>query len=213
MMAEGYGQDPVITRLLDTREIWVTPLVNPDGRARVEGGDSMWRKNVRGNAGGSTGVDTNRNADDHFEQGDHNPYADDYGGPAPFSEPETTAIKSLCEQVPFKVALDIHCYAGMILWPPGYDRSLTPDDRVFRAIGSRLAKGGNYRAGTIAQTIYQTYGDVATWQYTKHRILAFAAELDDGRFNPSFAQVEKDWSIWKDNLLYLADVTGNLPPS
>lgn len=210
-MAEGYGKDPVITRLLDTREVWVMPLVNPDGRSRVEGGDSMWRKNVRPNANGSTGVDTNRNADDHFEDGDRNPSSDAYQGTAPFSEPETAAIRNLCERIPFKVALDIHCYGGMILWPPGYDRSVTPDDRTFRVIGTRLAKGGKYRAGTIAQTIYQTFGDVATWQYSKKKILAFAAELDDGRFNPPYRQVDTDWSIWQDNLMYLTDVTGNLP--
>lgn len=214
LLTESYGTDPAITKLVDTRDIWVVPLVNPDGRTHVEKGDAMWRKNRRDNADGSRGVDTNRNADDHWSQGVDDGGSDSFRGSAPFSEPESRAIRDLANQQKFKIALDFHCYGGMILWPPGYSNGLSRDDEAFRRIGNRMAKPGNYRAGTIAQTIYKTYGDMATWMYSTHGTLAYGIELNDGRFNPPATQVEKDWSEWKDSLLYVLDAAGNpLAPS
>jgi hypothetical protein len=208
LLTESYGSDAKITNLVDTRDIWIVPIVNPDGRTRVEQGQSMWRKNARKLPGGAWGVDTNRNGDDHFEGGDDNPWSDAYRGPAPFSEPESQAIRDLAAKVKFAVSLDLHCYAGMILWPPGYDDSFTKDEATFKALGTQLAKKAGYKAGTIARTIYRTYGDLATWEYDAHGTLAFAAELGDPGFNPSYSQVDKDWAIWKDNYLLLIDAAG-----
>lgn len=209
MLADSYGSDPTITKLVDTRDVWVVPVVNPDGRTHVENGDGMWRKNRRDNGDGSRGVDTNRNADDHWAQGDRDSSSDAYRGSAPFSEPESQALRDLANRVKFNIALDFHCYGGMILWPPGYSNGYTKDEEAFRRIGNRMAKSGNYRAGTIAQTIYKAYGDFANWAYATHGTLAYGIELNDGRFNPPATQVEKDWKEWKDNLLYVLDVTGN----
>ena len=57
------GQDPALTNLVNTREIWVLPNVNPDGgEYDIESGFyQWWRKNRRPNPGGSFGVDLNRN--------------------------------------------------------------------------------------------------------------------------------------------------------
>ena len=53
----GYGSDPEMTFLVDHREIWIIPIVNPDGYVYVDDSDPMWRKNRRG----GYGVDINRN--------------------------------------------------------------------------------------------------------------------------------------------------------
>ncbi|HEY9899338.1 MAG TPA: M14 family metallopeptidase [Pantanalinema sp.] len=206
LLTEQYGKDAAITKLVDTRDIWIVPVLNPDGRTMVEGGSAMWRKNARNNGDGTRGVDTNRNADDHFEQGNSDSSADDFRGSAPFSEPESQAIRDLCAREKFTVSLDIHCYGGMFLWPPGNTSTPTKDEATFRKIGDRIAKPLGYRYGTINRTIYPTYADMATWQYNAHGILAFAAELQDPRFNPPYSQVDTDWKQWKDNLLYLIDV-------
>ncbi len=208
-LVENYGKDPAITKLVDTRDLWIVPLVNPDGRTHVEKSDGMWRKNRRDNGDGSRGVDTNRNADDHWSQGERNSSSDAYRGSAPFSEPETQALRDLANQQKFKIALDMHCYGGMILWPPGYSNGLTKDDAAFRKIGTAMAQPIGYKAGTIAQTIYKAYGDLANWMYATHGTLAYGIELNDGRFNPPATQVEKDWKDWKDNLLYVLDAAGN----
>jgi len=72
-----------------------------------------------------------------------------------------------------------------------------------------MAQHIGYKAGTIARTIYNTYGDLATWEYDALGTLAFAAELDDPNFNPPFSQVDSDWKAWKDNLVYLISVSDN----
>ena len=203
-LAEGYGSDETITRLLDSRDVWTVPVWNPDGRTKVEDGSAMWRKNTRDNQG----VDINRNADDHWQQGSASPWAQDYRGAAPFSEPETQAVKALTERVDFKVAMDMHCYGGMVLWPPGFSKEYSKDEAAFRAIGERMAKPLGYKAGTIARTIYSTFGDFATWEYQQKGTLSFAVELDTGGFNPSYKVAEKQWHDWKDNLLFMIDAAG-----
>lgn len=208
-LVEGNGKDATITRLLETRHVWIIPVVNPDGRVRVEGGSAMWRKNARPLGMGAAGVDINRNADDHWSGGNGAKWADDYHGEAPFSEPETQGLRDLCEKVRFKAAIDVHAFGGMILWPPGFTNELSADEAQFKVIGDKMGKPLGYKAGTIARTIYKTYGDFATWEYVKLNTLSFAAELDDGSFSPNFGQVDQDWRGWKANFLYLIDAAGN----
>lgn len=64
-MLENYSQDPEIKCLVDSREFYFIPVVNPDGyfynQLVVPGGGGLWRLNLRNNADGSVGVDLNRN--------------------------------------------------------------------------------------------------------------------------------------------------------
>ena len=63
LFTEGYGRDPALTNLVNTREIWVLPNINPDGGEYdvATGIYQYWRKNRRPNPGGTYGVDLNRN--------------------------------------------------------------------------------------------------------------------------------------------------------
>jgi carboxypeptidase T len=45
---------------LQQGEVWVAPMVNPDGHEHTRTTDRLWRKNRRTNQGGSSGVDPNR---------------------------------------------------------------------------------------------------------------------------------------------------------
>src|SRR5690242_18795775 len=42
-LVDNYGTDAKITGLVDTRDIWIVPVVNPDGRTKVQEGNDMWR--------------------------------------------------------------------------------------------------------------------------------------------------------------------------
>src|SRR5690606_26255624 len=44
-LLQGHGRDPELTALLDTHEVWIAPVWNPDGYAWVFDGDHLWRKN------------------------------------------------------------------------------------------------------------------------------------------------------------------------
>ena len=63
LFTEGYGHDPALTNLVNTREIWVLPNINPDGGEYdiATGVYQYWRKNRPANSDGSYGVDLNRN--------------------------------------------------------------------------------------------------------------------------------------------------------
>ena len=100
-LLENYGTDPEVTYLVNERELYFVPVVNPDGyvcnQTNSPNGGGMWRKNRRANADGSFGVDLNRNYSYHWgvnNQGSSpNPASDTYRGPSAFSEPETQAIR------------------------------------------------------------------------------------------------------------------------
>jgi murein tripeptide amidase MpaA len=68
-LADGYAANkPQIRKLVDTREVWVIPVVNPNGYDRAAIDNIAWRKNTRWEKGQMKfcGVDINRNyAFDH----------------------------------------------------------------------------------------------------------------------------------------------------
>ena len=52
--AQSYGIDPEITYLLDHREVYFVPIVNPDGRVYTEETGQTWtKKNRRDNGNGT----------------------------------------------------------------------------------------------------------------------------------------------------------------
>ena len=93
----NYQTDPSIAALLRKIEIYIIPMVNPDGVIYDISGRSYrwWRKNRRNNLNGTYGVDLNRNYSFGWGTGgsSSNPGSDVYKGPAPFSERETQALR------------------------------------------------------------------------------------------------------------------------
>ena len=57
-LAAGYGVDSRITGLLQLVDVYIVPIVNPDGYeyTYAPGGDRFWRKNRRDNGTGCDGV-------------------------------------------------------------------------------------------------------------------------------------------------------------
>ncbi len=85
----------IVDLVVENLDLFVFPLVNPDGRTFVQtpGGDAWWRKNRNPNPGKPCrGVDLNRNFDFLWSSGigtSTNSCSQTYRGAAPFSEPET----------------------------------------------------------------------------------------------------------------------------
>lgn len=64
LLTDSYSADSTIKRLVDTREIWIVPSMNPDGSEYdiATGSYRAWRKNRQSNSGSSyVGTDMNRN--------------------------------------------------------------------------------------------------------------------------------------------------------
>jgi hypothetical protein len=200
-LLENYGIKASVTSLVNEREIWIAPMINPDGHVYVElnhagASYNWWRKNRRLNAGGSYGVDLNRNYG--YMWGYDNvgssptPSSAVYRGTAPFSEPETQAVRDFCAQHSFVIDLSYHSYGELILYPWGYAPVFTGEQELYVALGDSLKRGNNYLAGNTATgAIYLTNGGSDDWAYgdtqTKNKIYSFTVELNslaEGGFSP-----------------------------
>ncbi|PZS14539.1 MAG: carboxypeptidase, partial [Pseudonocardiales bacterium] len=136
-LAQGYGTDPAITRLLKSREIWVMPIANPDGAEYdiSTGLFSMWRKNRQpAPENREIGTDLNRNWGDEWgccDGSSSNPASDTYHGPAPFSAPETGQLRDWVNSRVIGGAqqitahIDFHSFSELVLWPYGFTTSDT----------------------------------------------------------------------------------------
>src|SRR5690606_2987818 len=92
-LALGDGVDGQITALLDSVEVHLIPVVNPDGYEFSHDLSRYWRKNRRNNGDGTFGVDLNRNWAYQFggASSSGSGSSEEYRGTAAFSEPETAA--------------------------------------------------------------------------------------------------------------------------
>jgi len=113
---ENYENDPTLQTYLDNATIYMVPCANPDGYEYSRTHFSFWRKNRRLNADGTYGVDLNRNFPIGFIKSTATT-SNVYGGPEPFSEPETRALKEFVESHEnITIALDYHSQ-GNVFFP------------------------------------------------------------------------------------------------
>lgn len=184
-LAENYGTDSLITQLVNEREIWFIPFVNPDGYVYNEFTDStgggMWRKNRKPNGGGTFGVDPNRNYGDHWgldnSGSSPNPSSETFRGTGPFSELENQAVRDfVTPRSNIRIAFNYHSYSNLLLWAPGYDEFYVPDQALLAAIGDSATSWNNY-APTPGWGLYLTNGDSDDWMYFQRGILSFTPEV------------------------------------
>lgn len=201
-LLENYDTNPEIKFLVDNTELYFVPMINPDGYVRNQttnpNGGGMWRKNRRNNGNNIYGVDLNRN----YSYGwgttgiSTNPSNDTYPGTGPFSEPETQAIKWLCEQRNFQFAFNAHSYSNLILFPIGTTtQEFAEDHDYFQAIGNHMVQFNGYLAQK-SSTLYPASGDSDDYMYLedlaqKPEIFAMTPEIggDDDGFWPAQSSI------------------------
>lgn len=201
-LIEGYGKDAEITGLVDTRDIWLVPMVNPDGHKHAEAGEDQ-RKNTNIVTGGKRriGVDLNRNygAPSWSQVGSSsNPESDTFHGKSAFSEPEVQAMRDLMRKIKPTYLLTFHSFSNVVLWPWGYTEAPPPDPRL-ALVGKQLGKLSGYKAGQSSTELYATAGDDTDFAFAELGTLAYTVEVgtwSDG-FDPPFSTVAK---FWKENL-------------
>jgi hypothetical protein len=113
---EHIDYDPQLNTLLDRATLYMVPCANPDGFEYSRNHFSFWRKNRRRNQDGSFGVDLNRNFEVGFSP-NKDTTSNVYSGPAPFSEPETQALRDfVLNHTNITIALDYHSQ-GNVFFP------------------------------------------------------------------------------------------------
>lgn len=103
-----------VADVLDKSEFQIILNANPRSRKKVEGGDYCVRTNP-------SGVDLNRNWDEHFEQASAGFGADSNPGPSPFSEPETRILKQVVTDYAPTTFLTVHSGTRGMYLPWAYD--------------------------------------------------------------------------------------------
>ncbi len=210
--------DAEIARLLETRDIYFIPMVNPDGvEYDIEGGKyHMHRKNMSKNADGSRGVDLNRNYAWGWGGGgaSADPGDDTYRGSAAFSEPESQAVRDFVNARPnLKVLLSYHTFSELILYPWGGSNDQIPDAparNAFVTMAGEMAKMTGYTPEQSSD-LYIATGDTCDWAWGEKGIFAFTFELTpksmwDGGFYPGAGVVQRVLQANIRPALYLIDL-------
>lgn len=176
-LLENYNIDPLATYILNNREIYYTPFINPDGyyynQTTNPNGGGMWRKN-RQPYGSYIGADLNRNFGTYNFWNSTNggsstsPSSDTYRGSYPFSCPEDSIYKVFFNSRNFLVGLDYHTYGNYLLKPWYWSDPLpTPDDEIFNEMGADIVAVNGFSFGTSSQTLnYYIRGGDLDWCYS-----------------------------------------------
>lgn len=191
-LVENYATNSNSRELVDSRDIWFVPIVNPDGREYSMNFDQEWRKNRRPvDANGDsipegTGVDLNRNYGHlwSLEGASTDPNNSLYCGLSAFSENETIAIRQLAIAQSFELSLSYHTYGELVSYPwnNGID-TVNPRKEVLQAIAVDMAERIGYTP-IEGKTLYPTTGDSDDWLYSEFSTLSFTIELGTQRVDP-----------------------------
>ncbi len=131
------------------------------------------------------GVDLNRNYAAHWIQGDHNSRSDTYGGPEPWSEPESRAVRDFVQaHEHIATALSLHSGTDMILHPWGWSPEAELLDaemyELLSAKGSELTQANGFPASEHAFTargLYPGSGSAMDWLYESRGVYAWTPEV------------------------------------
>ena len=191
-LLEDYGANSEITALIDNSEIWLVPMVNPDGHeySRINASTRYWRKNRRDNGDGTYGVDLNRNHSFKWGYDDTGSSpttsSNTYRGKTPASEPETQAIERFVTEIHPQIFVSYHSYSQLVLYPWGYINDPSKDNTQLSAIATKISEaikevhGKVYKPSSTPEVLYNTNGDVIDWSYGALDILSFLIELRPG---------------------------------
>ena len=223
-LVENYNLDPTMTYLVEERDMWFIPVINPDGYVYNQltnpGGGGMHRKNRRPGCTSSPGVDLNRNWGFQwgYDNGGSSPdsCATTYRGSHAFSEPETQVVRDFVISHDFQTVFNYHSYGNLLIKPFGYDESVelpTPDGDIYNQLGQDLVEDNDYLFGTGTETVgYTTNGDAVDYMYGELGIINFTPEVGAGEDGGFWPPTELIFELAEDNIsmnIHLASCAGN----
>ncbi|WP_311202667.1 M14 family zinc carboxypeptidase [Actinophytocola gossypii] len=224
---DNYGTDSRITNLVNSREIWIVPDMNPDGGEYDirNGSYSGWRKNRQPNSGSAyVGTDLNRNW--AYEWGccggsSGSPSSDTYRGSGPESAPEVEVVADFVRsrvvggEQQITAAIDFHTFSELVLWPYGYTYSDTApgltarDADAFATLGRRMAATNGYTPQQSSD-LYITDGSIDDWLWGDQRIFGYTFEMYPssggiGGFYPPDEVIDRETSRNREAVLALLE--------
>ncbi|MBV1854521.1 zinc carboxypeptidase [Catellatospora sp. NEAU-YM18] len=227
LFADNYGTDTRITNIVNSREIWIVPDMNPDGGEYdiATGSYRSWRKNRQPNSGSSyVGTDLNRNWS--YQWGccggsSGSTSSETYRGPSAFSAPETTNLRNFVNSrviggvQQIKANIDFHTYSQLVLWPFGYTTANNPSGmtadqyNTFATLGQQMAATNGYTPEQSSD-LYIADGTSIDWMWGQHKIWAYTFEMypgssSGGGFYPPDEVIPAQTSRNREAVLMLAE--------
>ncbi|MFF1299161.1 MULTISPECIES: M14 family metallopeptidase [unclassified Streptomyces] len=226
-LTSDYGTDSRVTNMVNNREIWIVPDLNPDGGEYdvATGSYRSWRKNRQPNSGSSyVGTDLNRNW--AYRWGccggsSGSTSSETYRGPAAESAPEVKVVADFVRSrvvggvQQIKAGIDFHTYSELVLWPYGYTTAntatgMTADDRnAFAAVGGKMAASNGYTPEQSSD-LYITDGSIDDWLWGSQKIFGYTLEMypsssSGGGFYPPDEVIAAETARNRDAVLQLLE--------
>ena len=224
---DNYATDTRVRNVVNSREIWIIPSVNPDGSEYdvATGSYRSWRKNRQPNTGSSyVGTDLNRNYGYRWGccgGSSGSTSSATYRGTAAFSAPESRVVRDFVtsrvvngvQQI--KAAMDFHTYGELVLWPFGHTTANTTTGmsadqyNTFATLGRQLAATNGYTPQQSSD-LYITDGDLLDYLWGTHRIFAYTFEMyprssSAGGFYPPGSVIARETARNRTAALLLAE--------
>lgn len=154
-----YGTDTLVTRLVNTREIWLNPMYNPDGY------------NAGSRYNGNS-VDLNRNWG--WMWGNESQM-----GAAPFSEPENRATLAHLFRHPFVMFISFHAGTEFISYPWSYspDSLVVPENRHILFLSQRYFAPTGYEVGQGYHGMYPINGSTKDFDFGACGMMGWSIEV------------------------------------
>ncbi|QFZ74556.1 zinc carboxypeptidase [Streptomyces fagopyri] len=226
-LGAGYGSDSRVTNMVNNREIWIVPDLNPDGGEYdiATGSYRSWRKNRQPNSGSSyVGTDLNRNW--NYRWGccggsSGSTSSETYRGGSAESAPEVKVVADFVRgrvvggKQQIRAGIDFHTYSELVLWPFGYTTAdtatgMTADDAAaFKAVGRKMAASNGYTPEQSSD-LYITDGSIDDYLWGTQKIFDFTFEMyptssSGGGFYPPDEVIERETSRNRDAVLQLLE--------
>ncbi|MCS7258506.1 MAG: M14 family zinc carboxypeptidase [candidate division WOR-3 bacterium] len=205
----AYNSNPNIQNLINNHQIWIFPVINPDGYVYDYPQQRSWRKN-RQPFSGAIGTDINRNylgacdtnrygfwgALASGAQSSHYPSSETFMGAFGASSPEIKNVTNFFRQHNINVSLSFHSYSELVLWPWGFLNIPTPDNALYTRVGNTMASlinklnGGTYTPGQIP-SLYIVSSGSDDWIYGYNKFvkgnpcLAYTIEVGTQFYQPT----------------------------
>ncbi len=171
-LADFSDSSPMCEYLVETAETWVIPVMNPDG----------YFSNSRYNG---NGIDLNRNLSYQWQPGAG-------GGPSPFSEPETRALRDVTMPDwpaltgltnPFCASLSLHGGAACFNYVWNYSSASVPDTSLVVEMGADYAGLCGIPGFWVTEgwAWYVITGDVNDWSYGEYGGIDHTVEVHDNK--------------------------------
>jgi hypothetical protein len=166
-LCTNYGSNPTITNLINTREIWLYLMVNPDGRF------NMSRYNANS-------VDLNRDWGYMWDQ---------WGGsPASFSQVETRLLRDCMYNNQFVVHTTYHSGTEIISYPWSYRPNPCPDNNHINQLASIYSSVSGYPNLPYGQgynVMYPINGSTKDGNYGMMGSVSWSIEISNSKQPPT----------------------------